>query len=453
MSLPESILISMPTRNKKRFLQCVSLILVICLGKMWFYVRSRLRSVVPLLVPVGFESSKAKSKMVERRRPKSSNETLRNWSAKYNKYVDDYDIDHLWVGELSPETDASIQLQQYLGLREYKVNLVISHCDKPIHWIRDSYIPQHIQINSVHIYSKCGKKVKGAKKGDRIIKLPNHGRCDHSNAYHLAHLNYSHHHDDDIIVFIKDNDYRIGYGRPWDSMIRMVIFNGFSCMEQTLTYFKYSYSHYHDYQAFSTFSKGFYSREEDRDKTLKFKSNFTNLGDFVEKMHLNVSQPFTPVCFGGIFAGTISRIKKQRHVWPRIRKVLERGDNIEEGHFVERLWAGLLTKPLSPHAIHMLRKQTHEIACNDQHKFHKLYAPNEDIFWSDRCGALIRKYCKHCTMPITDMLHDYVYYTDDDQWQSQDDPLDPIYKDLFPLYAQRRQIFPRLDSNDIESSD
>ena len=434
-------------RKKRNIVKCSTYVVITWIGVFCLYQTSHtLKNVNNGKYQNNFISSKTTIKS----RAKSSNETLGNWSAKYNEYVDDYDIEHLWVGELSSEIEASIQLQQYLGLRKYKIHLVISHCDKPINWIRESYVPEDVEIESVHIYSKCGNDVEGAQEGDVIIKLPNHGRCDHSNAHHLANLDYANYADDDIIVFMKDNDYRLGFGRPWETMIRMVIFNGFSCVEQTLSFFKYSYSYYHEYKTLAKFTKSFYSREIDRDKADQFQSDYKNLGDFVNKLQLRLNQPLTPVCFGGIFAATISRVKKQKSGWRRIEKALERGDNIEEGHFVERLWAGLLSKPLSPFAIQKLREKTHEIACKNSKEFHKLYGPNEDIFWADRCGALIQKFCKHCTMPFTDMTHDYVYYTDDDETTSADDPLEYIYREMFPLYADRRKIFR--DSEDMSTS-
>ena len=33
--------------------------------------------------------------------------------------------------------------------------------------------------------------------------------------------------------------------------------------------------------------------------------------------------------------------------WNPIVESLSRGDNIEEGHFMERIWAGLLSQPIS----------------------------------------------------------------------------------------------------------
>jgi hypothetical protein len=55
-----------------------------------------------------------------------------------------------------------------------------------------------------------------------------------------------------------------------------------------------------------------------------------------------------PVCFGGTFMVTIDRITHNDYVndWTPFVQSLSRGDNIEEGHYMERLWGALLSKPL-----------------------------------------------------------------------------------------------------------
>lgn len=61
--------------------------------------------------------------------------------------------------------------------------------------------------------------------------------------------------------------------------------------------------------------------------------------------HLNA---FMPICFGGIFLTTFERLKfAPVGNWSAVVESLSRGDNIEEGHFMERLWAALLSPPMS----------------------------------------------------------------------------------------------------------
>ena len=44
-----------------------------------------------------------------------------------------------------------------------------------------------------------------------------------------------------------------------------------------------------------------------------------------------------------------------RKSWENLRQSLARADNLEEGHYAERAWAGLLSPPLPPAAEEALR--------------------------------------------------------------------------------------------------
>jgi hypothetical protein len=56
-----------------------------------------------------------------------------------------------------------------------------------------------------------------------------------------------------------------------------------------------------------------------------------------------------PVCYGGTFAAMRSSIRARPHAtWAALEQSLRRGDNIEEGHFVERMWGALLTSDATP---------------------------------------------------------------------------------------------------------
>jgi hypothetical protein len=72
------------------------------------------------------------------------------------------------------------------------------------------------------------------------------------------------------------------------------------------------------------------------------------MGEWWSSVGVEFPRPFAPVCYGGSYAVKASNIKK---VPLQVRKALvqslSRADNIEEGHFAERTWAGLLSTPLS----------------------------------------------------------------------------------------------------------
>uniref|UniRef100_A0A7S0JIW1 Uncharacterized protein n=1 Tax=Calcidiscus leptoporus TaxID=127549 RepID=A0A7S0JIW1_9EUKA len=63
----------------------------------------------------------------------------------------------------------------------------------------------------------------------------------------------------------------------------------------------------------------------------------------------SAQEAYWPVCYGGGFVATRSAVTRvDRSVWARIVLSLRRGENIEEGHYMERTWAALLTLPLQP---------------------------------------------------------------------------------------------------------
>ena len=70
-----------------------------------------------------------------------------------------------------------------------------------------------------------------------------------------------------------------------------------------------------------------------------------------------------PVCYGGIFSTSVGQIKKQNvkvdninNVWNKAENLLSRGNNIVEGHFMERTWSILLSNPLPKYQLHALRE-------------------------------------------------------------------------------------------------
>jgi len=58
-------------------------------------------------------------------------------------------------------------------------------------------------------------------------------------------------------------------------------------------------------------------------------------------------RPLTSVCYGGNFAVKASQIYAKKDLLGKMASSLSRGDSIEEGHFAERSWAGILSYPLN----------------------------------------------------------------------------------------------------------
>ena len=247
---------------------------------------------------------------------------------------------------------------------------------------------------SVDIITKYGVPVEGAPVGARILSLPNVGRCDHTYAHYIANIL-----DDDIgqaeavggalgeenspiVAFLKDDmEDRNALGRYYgfDEMVRMASARGFSCGMRTATLarrsgpglrrggrrrLRYRISAYHDAGALSDFRIGEYATDRNgfgyEGDGVAFESNYTTLGSFGAAL-VGEAAPAPPsdpiqVCYGGIFAASASSIRGDAAVWTRAEGMLSRGDNIQEGHYMERLWGALLARPLEPDQADVLRQ-------------------------------------------------------------------------------------------------
>jgi len=95
-----------------------------------------------------------------------------------------------------------------------KMHLVVSHCDKPLHWL-NGYIEGH-QFETITIFSKCGNEVEGAPDGAIVETLENVGRCDHTYANWMSKMpKTTLENRYDPILFIKDINYRSDTWALW----------------------------------------------------------------------------------------------------------------------------------------------------------------------------------------------------------------------------------------------
>ena len=94
--------------------------------------------------------------------------------------------------------------------------------------------------------------------------------------------------------------------------------------------------------------------------TSDFRARNRPLGNWLLSLQLPrdvEERGFLPVCYGGGFVATRSAVHRVPKIaWERIVESLSRGDNVEEGHYMERMWAALLTPPLTP-------SETRAMAC------------------------------------------------------------------------------------------
>jgi hypothetical protein len=228
---------------------------------------------------------------------------------------------------------------------------VVSHCLQPLHWL--SNFTGGLAVSDIFVISKCDHEVDGAPPNARIIRLKNVGRCDHAYAYFLSKLSGIT--EFDIAVFLKDqrseeNIHCDGQWRSLKAMVDIASTKGFACgMKPTVSKeLGAQLSVYHVSSYLMTFGMSSYNYRSElyEQQSDRFESNFSNMKDWLSFVGGNIKTDLTEVCYGGTFVATRGRILAHpKNLWERIE--LSRGSNIEEGHFAERSWASLLSKPLS----------------------------------------------------------------------------------------------------------
>jgi len=260
------------------------------------------------------------------------------------------------------------------------IHIIISHCKNDLHWVSNFIKDYEDSIASIHIITKCNAPVNGAPADAIIKKLPNLGRCDHTYAYYITKLldktmeEYGTDVEDSIVVFLKDDiSYENNLAIPpssFESMVHLASSsNGFACdRAPDISTFNYRYpdildeyscSAYHSPYLF-TFTIGEYERNikgYDNDVVDFTTGKYPDLGSFYNYLDVGPMPDLVQVCYGGVFAASVENIKKiNDNTWKKVEKALSRGNNIQEGHYMERLWAPLLSKPLEWYQIYALEE-------------------------------------------------------------------------------------------------
>lgn len=269
------------------------------------------------------------------------------------------------------------------------IHLVIAFCKANMTWIHDDLIAPTLKLFNqssfhINIMSKCGNEVDipdfnhiDAVKTTNIISIQNVGGCDYAYAKYFNHFKeYSLTHSDgpmnsntnspsDVVLFLKDiprtnetfHHSKMVYKsyRSITEMISMALNGTFVC---GLDIFP-SFSEYHHIPTLYNFTIMKYARASDKSfepGPEQFNPyGYTNLRDF----HLNAlgwefpRNDYTRVCYGGSFAVPQHRIVSlmSDNRISRVMKQIE--DSMSEGHlsiaehFIERTWAGLISKPLT----------------------------------------------------------------------------------------------------------
>eukprot|EP00980_Cylindrotheca_fusiformis_P030878 scaffold25562_cov132-Cylindrotheca_fusiformis.AAC.2 len=287
----------------------------------------------------------------------------------------------------------------YNSIHEIPVHVVVSYCNGDLDYITS--MTEGFNIASIHVISKCGFDVKGLPSTATVEVLPNVGRCDHSYAHYLStvldeKLEKTGAVDGAIVVFLKDN---AGAGNlhqlgKWNSFTNLVKVSaskaGFACgLVPEVMYRKsrifYLSAHF-DLKSLKQFKIKEYGSKKHYDSDgVPFDSEFPTLGSFYDHLKIGpIGRKMVQVCYGGVFAASVKQIKKQKmEVWKAIEKSMSRGDNIQEGHYIERMWGMLLAAPLEQYQMDAIYKyaDTHL-----QPGYHEKYGGTGSVL-----GAIVKR--------------------------------------------------------------
>jgi hypothetical protein len=285
------------------------------------------------------------------------------------------------------------------------VDVAVSYCSHDLTWLQD-YLEDlrslGAPLRNVTIYSKCGGVVPAPTASGTIwatawnqtvVNLPNVGRCDHTYAYHMSDMYWN---LADVTIFIKDSydpnspqSNRVAEGldqpRDVDYTWKYIKSNGVTCLYDSGASHGASVWHVADvlsgwklagYGA-EMLAKRLWGKPEEHSQgddplqasflerqtvtvnhqtvpafalPVAFQSPVRPLGAWLKQtMGIDLAERnLWPVCYGGLFAASkksIHRTEKPR--WEQLRDSLTRGDNIEEGHYAERSWLGLLSNKIA----------------------------------------------------------------------------------------------------------
>ena len=277
----------------------------------------------------------------------------------------------LWKGERYPDRATSTpEADAGADLHSEKIHIVVSHCKSSLEWMSD-FTKGHT-IASIHIITKCGDPVVGAPDGATIEVMPNVGRCDHTYAYyitsHIAQRVLPEDVEESVVIFLKDDISLFNFHQSgrWSNLGEMIQLasseNGFACGiipgDVQFGHHNFFLSAYHEVKTLFDFSMENYGRNKKGyvSDGVVFTSVHKTLGSWYASLGVQQSPPeLVQVCYGGVFAASVSNImKRDMLVWKAIEKSLSRGNNIQEGHYAERSWAGLLSTPLQPFQVEAL---------------------------------------------------------------------------------------------------
>ena len=296
----------------------------------------------------------------------------------------EYDLAKL-IGGWIPNHEQSYDRVEYL---------ILSHCDASIQSLEfvASYLHE-TKIVNVRIYNRCDTKVSFSLREAADVfhgsdvelrEASNFGRYEYTLLTWISTHKFSDD-DDDVVLFLNLNDFRpdkndltLWWGA--NDMLKIVSQKGFVCLNTRMRIsnrkkkmIKYTdvFSPYH---STSIWKKYKFPRKGPNNE---FHSPYNTLGNWTnQRLGFSFSnQEFVEVCYGGTFATTTKELNRIGvDSWNMIKSDLERGRDIEESHYLERLWGALLAKPLHHSTLDVISEKMGEVHCEER--------------WLDFCGVI-----------------------------------------------------------------
>ncbi|GFH61941.1 hypothetical protein CTEN210_18417 [Chaetoceros tenuissimus] len=261
------------------------------------------------------------------------------------------------------------------------IEIAVAYCNSDLYWLKQAIangIPSQSNI-IITFLSKCGNQdmiqkikfdsIQNVKKV-QVKNLPNKGGCDIAianfiNEYMVRESLESS--ANSILFFLKDTPrttktcHQLGRYRTFQEMLQVASNGQFVCGVKPAC----DMSVFHDTSLLKDFKKVNYRRHGDNTWSLNdFNSaGYKNIQDFTTREFGDFDWSFpneilTEVCYGGSFALPATQLyanPKLKPIISRIEKILSDGPKMSVvEHFIERLWAALLAKPLTRHEAELL---------------------------------------------------------------------------------------------------
>lgn len=281
------------------------------------------------------------------------------------------------------------------------IEIAVAYCKMDLGWLKEEIrydFPKETEIK-ITILSKCGMEDKlpnfmeasKAVVSQEVLKLNNVGGCDYAyihfiNEYLKRETSGSA--SSSIIFFVKDTPrnkgalHQPGSFRPLSEILSLASHGEFSCGLKPPP----ETSVYHDPALLSRFYLKNYVRNGKEQKSIAERvkraqeiasgsapegfntANYTNLGNFVERELQSWKFPnddATEVCYGGVFAIPGSNLYQYEGllglIFTRLEEIASESTMSVVEHFLERLYASLLSNPLDEEETELVLSQATEI--------------------------------------------------------------------------------------------